>query len=93
MDISLGFHIIYASFGIGLPFMLMITEWLSLRTEDELYHQLGRRSIRPAGLLFAIGTVSGIILSFELGLLNLLMRPASAEEGTETTQGDRHVDS
>lgn len=67
--ISLGFHIIYATIGIGLPLMLMIAEWLSLRTGDELYHKLARRWIRPAGLLFAIGAVSGTILSFELGLL------------------------
>jgi cytochrome bd ubiquinol oxidase subunit I len=69
MGISLGFHIIYATIGIGLPLMLMIAEWMSLRTGDELYHQLARRWIRPAGLLFAIGAVSGTILSFELGLL------------------------
>jgi cytochrome d ubiquinol oxidase subunit I len=69
MGISLGFHIIYATIGIGLPLMLMIAEWESLRTGDELYHQLARRWIRPAGVLFAIGAVSGTILSFELGLL------------------------
>ncbi|MDD2542065.1 MAG: cytochrome ubiquinol oxidase subunit I [Desulfuromonadaceae bacterium] len=69
MGISLGFHIIYATIGIGLPLMLMIAEGLSLRTRDELYHQLARRWIRPAGVLFAIGAVSGTILSFELGLL------------------------
>ena len=69
MGISLGFHIIYATIGVGLPFMLMIAEGLSLRTGDELYHQLARRWIRPAGVLFAIGAVSGTILSFELGLL------------------------
>jgi cytochrome d ubiquinol oxidase subunit I len=69
MGISLGFHIIYATIGIGLPLMLMIAEGLSLRTGDELYHQLARRWIRPAGVLFAIGAVSGTILSFELGLL------------------------
>jgi len=69
MGISLGFHIIYATIGIGLPLMLMIAEGLSLRTGDELYHLLARRWIRPAGLLFAIGAVSGTILSFELGLL------------------------
>jgi cytochrome d ubiquinol oxidase subunit I len=69
MGISLGFHIIYATLGIGLPLMLMIAEGLSLRTGDELYHQLARRWIRPAGVLFAIGAVSGTILSFELGLL------------------------
>lgn len=69
MGVSLGFHIIYATIGIGLPLMLMIAEWLSLRRGDELYHQMARRWIRPAGLLFAIGAVSGTILSFELGLL------------------------
>lgn len=69
MGISLGFHIIYATIGIGLPLMLMIAEGLSLRTGDELYHKLARSWIRPAGVLFAIGAVSGTILSFELGLL------------------------
>jgi cytochrome bd ubiquinol oxidase subunit I len=69
MGISLGFHIIYATIGIGLPLMLMIAEGLSLCTGDELYHRLARRWIRPAGVLFAIGAVSGTILSFELGLL------------------------
>ncbi|RII28361.1 MAG: cytochrome ubiquinol oxidase subunit I [Geobacter sp.] len=69
MGISLGFHIIYATIGIGLPLMLMIAEGLSLRTGDELYHQLARRWMRPAGVLFAIGAVSGTVLSFELGLL------------------------
>jgi cytochrome bd ubiquinol oxidase subunit I len=69
MGISLGFHIIYATIGIGLPLMLMIAEGISLRTGDALYHQLARRWIRPAGVLFAIGAVSGTILSFELGLL------------------------
>lgn len=69
MGISLGFHIIYATIGIGLPLMLMIAEGLSIRTGDELYHQLARRWIRPAGVLFAIGAVSGTILSFELGIL------------------------
>lgn len=69
MGASLGFHILYATIGIGLPFMLMLAEGLALRTGNELYHQLARRWIRPAGLLFAIGAVSGTILSFELGLL------------------------
>ncbi len=69
MGASLGFHIIYATIGVGLPLMLMLAEWLSLRTGSEVYHQLARRWIRPAGVLFAIGAVSGTILSFELGLL------------------------
>jgi cytochrome d ubiquinol oxidase subunit I len=69
MGISLGFHIIYATIGVGLPLLLMIAEGLSLRSGDELYHRLARSWVRPAGMLFAIGAVSGTILSFELGLL------------------------
>jgi cytochrome d ubiquinol oxidase subunit I len=69
MGMSLGFHIIYATIGIGLPLMLMLAEGISLGTGNELYHQMARRWIRPAGLLFAIGAVSGTVLSFELGLL------------------------
>jgi len=69
MGVSLGFHIVYATIGVGLPLMLMIAEGLALRTGEELYHRMARRWIRPAGVLFAIGAVSGTILSFELGLL------------------------
>ncbi len=69
MGVSLAFHIIYATIGIGLPLMLMIAEGISLRSGNDLYHQMARRWVRPAGLLFAIGAVSGTILSFELGFL------------------------
>ena len=69
MGVSLAFHIVYATIGIGLPLMLMLAEGLALKTGDELWHDLARRWIKPAGVLFAIGAVSGTILSFELGLL------------------------
>jgi cytochrome bd ubiquinol oxidase subunit I len=69
MGISLGFHIIYATIGIGLPLLLALAEGLALKTGDELWHAMARRWIRPAALFFAIGAVSGTILSFELGLL------------------------
>ncbi|MGA7826655.1 MAG: cytochrome ubiquinol oxidase subunit I [Geobacteraceae bacterium] len=69
MGVSLGFHIIYATIGIGLPLMLMIAEWQFFRTGDEEWRRIARGWIRPAAVLFAIGAVSGTILSFELGLL------------------------
>ncbi|GFO67519.1 cytochrome ubiquinol oxidase subunit I [Geomonas limicola] len=69
MGVSLAFHIVYATIGIGLPLLLMLAEGLALRTRDDSWHDLARRWIRPAGVLFAIGAVSGTILSFELGLL------------------------
>jgi cytochrome d ubiquinol oxidase subunit I len=69
MGISLGFHIIYVAFGIGFPLLLLISECLALKTGNELYHRLARSWTRPMTVLFAIGAVSGTILSFELGLL------------------------
>jgi cytochrome bd ubiquinol oxidase subunit I len=69
MGLSFVFHIVYATIGIGLPLLLMIAEWLALKTGEESWHELARRWVRPAGVLFAIGAVSGTILSFELGLL------------------------
>jgi cytochrome d ubiquinol oxidase subunit I len=69
MGISLGFHILYAAVGIGLPFMIMIAEGLALLRGQEIYHEMARRWIRPAAVLFAIGAVSGTVLSFELGFL------------------------
>lgn len=69
MGVSLAFHIVYATVGIGLPLLLMLAEGLALKTGNEEWHELARRWIRPAGVLFAIGAVSGTILSFELGLL------------------------
>lgn len=69
MGISLGFHIIYVAFGIGFPLLLLIAEGMAFRTGNDLYHQVARSWTRPMIVLFAIGAVSGTILSFELGLL------------------------
>ena len=69
MGVSLGFHIIYVAFGIGFPLLLFISEFLALKTGNDLYHRLARSWARPMTVLFAIGAVSGTIISFELGLL------------------------
>lgn len=69
MGMSLGFHICFTAIGIGLPLMLLIAEGLWLRTGDETYRLMAQRWARVAGVLFAVGAVSGTILSFEFGLL------------------------
>lgn len=69
MGLSLAFHICFATIGIGLPLLLLIAEGLWLRTGNELYRQMAKRWGRVAAVLFAVGAVSGTILSFELGLL------------------------
>ena len=69
MGMSLAFHICFTAIGIGLPLLLLIAEGIALRTGDETYRQMAKRWGRIAAVLFAIGAVSGTILSFEFGLL------------------------
>jgi cytochrome d ubiquinol oxidase subunit I len=69
MAISLAFHIVFAAMGIGLPLLLAISEWLWLRRREEVYLRLTRAWAKGAAIFFAVGAVSGTVLSFELGLL------------------------
>jgi cytochrome bd ubiquinol oxidase subunit I len=69
MAMSLAFHIIFAAPGIAMPLMMVIAEWRWLRTRDEVYLTLAKRWAKGTAILFAVGAVSGTVLSFELGLL------------------------
>ena len=69
MGTSLAFHIVFAALGVGLPLLLVVSEGLGLWRRDPVWTDLARRWSRAFGLLFAIGAVSGTVLSFELGLL------------------------
>ena len=69
MGFSLGWHIILACLGVGLPGLILFIEWRGQRTGDVAYRLLARRLARALGVLFAVGAVSGTILSFEMGLL------------------------
>lgn len=69
MGLSLVFHTFFTPIGIGMPLMLFIAEGIGLRTGDPRYRQLARSWTPVVGLLFAVGAVSGTVLSFELGLL------------------------
>lgn len=69
MGTSLAFHIIFSALGVGLPLLLCLAEGLALKSRDVSWLLLTRRWAQAATLLFAIGAVSGTILSFELGLL------------------------
>src|SRR5688572_28873994 len=69
MATSLGFHIVFAGLGIGLPLLMVIAEGIALRSGSPVYLALARRWSKAFALIFAVGAVSGTILSFELGLL------------------------
>ena len=69
MGMSLAFHIVFAALGITLPMLMAISEGLYLRTHQPVFLELSKRWSRGAAILFAVGAVSGTVLSFELGLL------------------------
>ena len=69
MAMSLAFHIIFAAIGIAMPLLMIIAEWKWLRSKDDIYLTLAQRWAKGTAILFAVGAVSGTVLSFELGLL------------------------
>ncbi|WP_104630833.1 cytochrome ubiquinol oxidase subunit I [Streptomyces sp. MH60] len=69
MGFSLAWHIVVACLGVGLPALTLIAEWYGIRTGNPAHRLLARRWARAMGVLFAVGAVSGTILSFEMGLL------------------------
>jgi cytochrome d ubiquinol oxidase subunit I len=67
--LSLAVHIPLVCFGIAFPPMVLFAEWRYLRTGDVLYRVLARRWSKVMLALFAVGVVTGTILSFEFGML------------------------
>lgn len=66
---SLAFHIVFAAVGVAMPLFMVLAEWRWRRSGDEVYLELARRWAKGTAILFAVGAVSGTVISFELGLL------------------------
>jgi cytochrome bd ubiquinol oxidase subunit I len=69
MGMSLAFHMIFAAAGVALPLLMIIADVLWMRTRDTDYLAISKRMAKGTAILFAVGAVSGTVLSFELGLL------------------------
>ncbi|MFJ3662426.1 cytochrome ubiquinol oxidase subunit I [Streptomyces sp. NPDC090119] len=69
MAFTLGFHIILVPFGVALTSLMLIANYRGLRKGDEAALLLARRWSKVAAVLFAVGAITGTVLSFELGLL------------------------
>jgi len=69
MALSLAFHIVFAAVGVAMPVLMVIAEILWIRKRDPEYLALTKAWARGTAVLFAVGAVSGTVLSFELGLL------------------------
>jgi cytochrome bd ubiquinol oxidase subunit I len=69
MAFTLGFHIVLASLGVAFPAMILIANWLGLKRGDADALRLARRWSKAMAVTFAVGAVTGTVLSFEFGLL------------------------
>jgi cytochrome bd ubiquinol oxidase subunit I len=69
MALSLGWHIVIACFGVAFPAMVLFAEWRGHRRGDADCLALAHTWSKAMGVLFAVGAVSGTILSFEMGML------------------------
>ncbi len=69
MGLSLAFHIVFAAVGVAMPVFMTLAEWRWRRTGEAVYLELARRWAKGTAILFAVGAVSGTVISFELGLL------------------------
>src|SRR5438552_6195370 len=69
MAFTLGFHIILASLGVALPALMLIANYRGLRHDDADALRLAQRWSKAVAVTFAVGAVTGTVLSFEFGLL------------------------
>lgn len=69
MAVSLGFHIVFACIGMVMPWFMFVAEWKWLRTNNPVYLDLAKAWAKGVAIFFAVGAVSGTVLSFELGML------------------------
>lgn len=69
MAVSLGFHIVFTCIGMTMPWLMAAAEFRYRRTQQPVYRDLARAWSKGVAVFFAVGAVSGTVLSFELGLL------------------------
>jgi cytochrome bd ubiquinol oxidase subunit I len=69
MAFTLGFHIVLASFGVAFPAMMLIANYRGLKHDDADALLLAKRWSHAVAVTFAVGAVTGTVLSFEFGLL------------------------
>jgi cytochrome bd ubiquinol oxidase subunit I len=69
MAFTLGFHIVLSCIGVALPATILVANYLGLRRGDAEAMELARRWSKAMAVTFAVGAVTGTVLSFEFGLL------------------------
>src|SRR5215471_10356570 len=69
MAFTLGSHIILVPLGVAFPALVLIANFIGLKRDDPVALTLAQRWSHVMAVLFAVGVVSGTVLSFEMGLL------------------------
>jgi cytochrome d ubiquinol oxidase subunit I len=69
MAFTLGFHIILVPLGVSWAFMAMIANWRAIKRNDADALVLAQRWSKFMAVTFAVGAVTGTVLTFEFGLL------------------------
>lgn len=72
-ELTLSFHIIYATIGVGVPLMIMIAQWTGYKKNDEHYILMARRWARGFVITVAVGVVTGTAIGLQLSLLWLTL--------------------
>src|SRR6266850_2021186 len=64
---TVSFHFIFPAFSIGLASYLMVLEALWLKTGQSLYLDLFKYWVKIFAVVFGMGVVSGIVMSYQFG--------------------------
>lgn len=66
---TMGFHIIFATIGVGLPLMMLSAELLYQKTKDYEYVVMAKRWTKAFAVLLGVGIPTGTIAGVQLSLL------------------------
>ncbi|WP_280768688.1 cytochrome ubiquinol oxidase subunit I [Salipaludibacillus daqingensis] len=67
--VTLGFHVIFATIGVGIPLMIALAEWMGIKRNDPHYTLMARRWARGFVVTVAVGVVTGTAIGLQLSLL------------------------
>ncbi|MER1958367.1 MAG: cytochrome ubiquinol oxidase subunit I [Solibacillus sp.] len=68
-ELTLSFHILFATLGVGVPLMILIAQYVGYKKKDEHYTLMARRWARGFTITVAVGVVTGTVIGLQLSLL------------------------